>query len=209
MAEFSLQGAYNWAVNMCNKPNVGYWMSSYWRNMSVKDGVTYVDCSSFMFFALGIGGGYDMSEFGFSTDWELYPEMHGAEHFNAWVVHTMTPRLPKIGFERIYPVPDYWLAGDIVTRYDPKTGEGHTEMCYKSPRITMGAHTSRYPLAQQVSINTWNSKPGDYQYLWRYTGNIGPLPPEPPPQPDPGGDPGSDDRQRMKLWMMCKPWWKI
>ena len=210
MADLSIQGAYDWAVDMCNRPNVGYWMSSYWRNMSVKDGITYFDCSSFMFFALGIGGGYDFSRFGWSTDWGAYPDMHGAVHFNAWVVSWMEMLLPLMGFERIFPVPDVWQPGDILTRYDPNTGDGHTEMCYKSPRITMGAHGRKgYALDDQVSIRTSNSYKSSYNYLWRYTGNVYPVPPGPRP-PDPNtGDPGDGNKTKMKLWMMCKPWWII
>lgn len=209
MSEFSLQGAYNWAVNMCNRPDVGYWMSAYWRNLSVNNGITYVDCSSFMFFALGIGGGYDMSKFGFSTNWALYPGKHGEVGYNAWGVLGMTRCLPYMGFKKIYPVPDYWLPGDILTKYDPATDDGHTEMCYESPRRTMGAHSSKPPLPDQVSIRTWNTDPGYYQYLWRYIIDDTPLPPV-YPDPGPGSDLGStENNPKMKLWMMCKPWWKI
>lgn len=50
----NIQAAYNWAVETCAKPNVGY--SQQFRNEVTVNGITYYDCSSFVWFALKAGG---------------------------------------------------------------------------------------------------------------------------------------------------------
>lgn len=213
MAEFSLQGMFDWAVEWCNKPNVEYWMSASRRNMRTIDGITYFDCSSFVFFAVWLGGGYDIGSLGYPTDLEKYKTMEGQDGYNAWVVHTMTPKLPKIGFTRYNPEMVAWQPGDILSWYNARTGEGHTEICYATPRRTMGAHgrKNRTP-DDMVSINTGNTKVGYYQDLWRFSGETPITPPDPPlpPDPNPGGDPGdSGDKSKMPLMFYMKPYWKI
>ena len=53
----NIQVAYNWAIEVCNKPNVGY--SQQYRNQRTVNGITYYDCSSFIWYAL-IAGGWDL-----------------------------------------------------------------------------------------------------------------------------------------------------
>lgn len=212
MATFDLQGMFDWAVYWCNKPNVEYWMSASRRNMREIDGITYFDCSSFVFFAVWLGGGYDIGQLGYPTDLEGYKTKQGADGYNAWVVHTMTPKLPKIGFTRLNPNTEVWQPGDILSWYNSRTGNGHTEICYARPRVTMGAHgrKNRTP-ADMVSINNFNIQADYYQDLWRYSGETPVTPPEPPlpPDPDPGGNAGVDTGKRTPFIYYMKPYWKI
>ena len=45
--------AYKWAIDTCNAPNVGY--SQSYRNEKTVNGITYYDCSSFIWYALLAG----------------------------------------------------------------------------------------------------------------------------------------------------------
>ena len=53
----SIQSAYNWSIETCAKENVGY--SQTYRNQRTVNGITYYDCSSFIWYAL-IAGGWDL-----------------------------------------------------------------------------------------------------------------------------------------------------
>ena len=61
----SIQTAYNWAIEVCSAPNVGY--SQQYRNQRTVNGITYYDCSSFIWYAL-IAGGFPVVE-----DWGTWP----------------------------------------------------------------------------------------------------------------------------------------
>lgn len=136
--------AYQWAINACNAPNIGY--SQDYRKGQTVGGVTYYDCSSFISKAL--------TEAGFFTT-------------NPWfTTRTEDTYLKQAGFNEIN-IESAWQAGDIVWR------SGHTEMVYSGAGagkggITMGAHSGRYPLAQQVSINTYIAKTTDWTKLYRF-----------------------------------------
>ena len=56
-----------------------------------------------------------------------------------------------------------WKPGDVLIR------TGHTEMAFDSNH-TMGAHSSKVPLEQQVSINSNPSSASSWLELWRYGG---------------------------------------
>lgn len=202
MAQFSLKGMYDWAIAWCNAPNVGYDQS--YRNMQVKNGyITCFDCSSFTFFAIWLGGGFNVGELGFPTDLAKYRA--GEYGYNAWNVTGMRRCLPYIGFTKITPYPSVWLPGDILV----EIGE-HTEICYESPRRVMGAHNRHLALPDQVSIRSGNADVTEFNELWRYTNGQSPVDPPPQPDPDNPGDPGTAPAlKNMPLWMMTKPWWKI
>ena len=138
----NINQAYLWGVNTCNMPNVGY--SQTYRNQRTINGITYYDCSSFIYYAL-IAGGF-----------ALVP--------SAWPFTTSNMRsvLVSLGFVK-GNINDPWLPGDVVWR------TGHTEMVYQG-RKTMGAHSSSYPLAQQVSINTFEAAPGSWTEIYRFGG---------------------------------------
>lgn len=137
----SIQNAYNWAIEVCNKPNVGY--SQTYRDQRTVNGITYYDCSSFIWYALIAGG------FGVVGIWGTWP----------FTTSTMSSVLKKLGFVKHEPSIE-WKPGDILIR------NGHTEMAFDTTR-TMGAHTSTVPLDQQVSINA-NDGRGSWAELWRW-----------------------------------------
>lgn len=137
----NIQIAYNWAIETCTKPNVGY--SQQYRNQQTVNGVTYYDCSSFIWYAL-IAGGFPVVE-----SWGTWP----------FTTSTMSNVLRQIGFKK-HSAADEWKPGDILIK------TGHTEMAFDATR-TMGAHTNRVPLDEQVSINANDNRKG-WLELWRW-----------------------------------------
>lgn len=131
--------AYQWAVDTCNADNVGY--SQQYRNQQTVGGITYYDCSSFIWYALTNGGYTGIGSYPFTTD-------------------TMGAILRNAGFTQYNSTSVTWRPGDIVWR------QGHCEMVY-SGYITMGAHTSSVPLKDQVSIRDSASAATAYTYVFR------------------------------------------
>lgn len=123
----NINTAYQWAINTCNAPNIGY--SQNYRNQQTIAGITYYDCSSFIYYALIAGG--------FALDPKAWP----------FTTATMGAVLESLGFKKTDP--GQAVNGSIMWR------SGHTEMMYDSTKgYTMGAHTSNAPLSDQVSIGT-------------------------------------------------------
>lgn len=139
----NLNTAYRWAINTCNKPNVGY--SQTYRSQQSVDGITYYDCSSFIWYALKAGG-FDLSGYPFTTA-------------------TMGSILDSLGFTKMPAESTGWISGDILVVRN--TSRQHTEMVHHG-RFTMGAHTGKKPLAEQVSINDYETPIDYYTYLYRY-----------------------------------------
>lgn len=137
-----IQKAYNWAIQTCNAPNIGYSMA--YRNQQTVNGVTRYDCSSFVFYALKNGG---------------FTNQANADGFYTF---TMIPIIQQWGFQEV-SITGEWKAGDIVWR------NGHTEMVYEGGMgqgRTMGAHQDDIPLDEQVSIRDfWTS---NYTRIFRY-----------------------------------------
>lgn len=142
----SIQVSYNWAVMTCADPKVGY--SQSYRNQRVVNGVTYYDCSSFIWYSL-IAGGFDCVKANGGSTWPF-------------TTYTMSRVLTNLGFSK-QSASQPWLPGDILLNPD------HTEMAFDSNR-TMGAHTDGVALDQQVSINSNPTSPNYWQELWRYGG---------------------------------------
>jgi len=146
VAEPNINKAYTWAIQTCNAPNVGY--SQAYRNQRTVNGVTYYDCSSFVWYAL-IAGGFDCVTANGGSTWPF-------------TTSTMASVLTKLGFTEVDASGEY-LPGDIGL------SSGHTEMCYQGGSgsgIFMGAHTANAALAFQVSIG--NSS-GDTTYTRSFT----------------------------------------
>lgn len=139
----SIQQAYNWAVETCANENVGY--SQEYRNQQTVKGITYYDCSSFIWYSL-LAGGFDVKS------------ANGGSSYPFWT-GTQSACLRLLGFKKHSPS-DPWLPGDILLR------TGHTEMAFDSTR-TMGAHTAKAPLPEQVSINANDSR-DNWLELWRW-----------------------------------------
>lgn len=138
----SIQQAYNWAVETCANENVGY--SQEYRNQQTVKGITYYDCSSFIWYSL-LAGGFDVKS------------ANGGSSYPFWT-GTQSACLRLLGFKKHSPS-EPWLPGDILLR------TGHTEMAFDSTR-TMGAHTAKAPLPEQVSINANDSR-DNWLELWR------------------------------------------
>lgn len=142
----SLSTAYQWVINACNSPNIGYSMAH--RKGETVNGITYYDCSSFISKALTVGGFYKS---------------------NPWFTTNSEPGyLRQAGFVEM-SVETAWQPGDVLLRAE------HTEMVYQGGEagqggVTMGAHTDQYPLDEQVSINDFVSPPSAWESLWRYPG---------------------------------------
>lgn len=130
----NINTSWSWAVSTCNRPNVGY--SQTYREQQTVNGITYYDCSSFVWYAL-VAGAFPVIE------------TYGSQH--PFTTSDMISVLLSMGFTEV-PVSNVWKPGDILWR------SGHTEMVYRG-RITMGAHSDDVPLDQQVSIST--SEPPD------------------------------------------------
>lgn len=140
----NINTAYRWAINTCNNPKVGY--SQSYRAQQTVNGITYYDCSSFIWYALKAGG-FELSGYPFTTA-------------------NMTAKLEELGFTRLSTTVD-WFPGDIL--HVRNSSHQHTEMV-SSGRRTMGAHTGKKPLADQVSINDYDTPLDYYTSLWRYAG---------------------------------------
>ena len=162
---FSIQGMYDWAVQECQRSDVGY--SQSYRNQQTVNGITYYDCSSFTFFACWLGGGLDVGAYGYSTNLSAY---HNGQA-NSWTVTPMINALSNTqGFQVFDPTTEPWQAGDILAKT-----RTHTEICYAPPRQTMGAHNT----SRGVTINDFQTSLTYYDVLIRYTDQPGPTPPGP------------------------------
>lgn len=146
----NMQVSYQWAIDTCNKNNVGY--SQTYRNQQTVNGITYYDCSSFIWYAL-LASGFDVVA------------AHGGQSW-PFTTRDMVSVLDALGFNRV-PVNDVWKPGDILVRNN-QYGQ-HTEMVYEGRR-TMGAHNSHLPLSEQVSINTGDSNPATWDTCHRFGG---------------------------------------
>lgn len=147
----NLSKSIQWAINTCNAPKVGYSMQ--YRNQKTVNGITYYDCSSFIWYALKNGEFEGLGSYPFTTS-------------------SMTSTLINIGFTEI-PITGEWKQGDILWHGSGYNGKayGHTEIVYSGGvgrGITMGAHSSSYKLADQVSIKTTETEASYYQKLFRY-----------------------------------------
>ena len=132
---FNLNKAYSWAISTCNAPDVGY--SQIYRNQQTINGITFYDCSSFIWYALKAGG-LELTGWPFTTY-----NMGGILIQNGWTS---------------VPTSGEWLPGDIGV------STAHTEMVYRGGLgygVCMGAHTNNAILANQVSIGSSSGNP-DY-----------------------------------------------
>lgn len=148
--------AMNWWIEKCNDPAVGY--SQDYRNERTVNGITYYDCSSFVWYGLGHAG-YEIN-------------------LSAWpfTTYTMGGILKSLGFEEII-ITDFatfdFHVGDILVINSSE--HQHTEIVHDLDNggHTMGAHTSKKPLPDQVSINTYDIQSGTHYthcYRWPFSG---------------------------------------
>lgn len=150
----SINQPYQWSINTCEADNVGY--SQSYRNQQTVGGITYYDCSSFIWYALKAGG-FDVESAYYTATGEQYSG-------NAIWTAVEEAWLQALGFEQ-KSITGEWLAGDILWR------SGHTEMVYSGGAgegVTMGAHSAKRELADQVSINSSTSSASSWTHIWRY-----------------------------------------
>ena len=156
-----IKQAYQWAIRTCNAPNVGY--SQNYRNQQTVNGITFYDCSSFINYSL-LAGGYKTPSY--------------APKNNAFVTGNMGKELIRLGAKKL-SVNTAWEAGDILVANN--SSAQHTEMVYKGGLAgqggtTMGAHTGKGALENQVSINSYVSTPTNpiqWDALYRFDGGGG------------------------------------
>lgn len=156
----NIQLAINCAINICNAPNIGY--SQAYRNQQTVSGVTYYDCSSFIWYALKAAG-FDVEK--------AYKTATGAAYSgNAITTHNMDMWLKALGFTRYDPTVTAWQQGDVMLVHNDS--HQHTEMVYNgAEKRCMGAHSASYPLADQVSISAYSSA-GTWVYGYRYKNSV-------------------------------------
>ena len=123
----NINTSWSWAVATCNRSNVGY--SQTYREQQTVNGITYYDCSSFVWYAL-VAGAFPVID------------TYGSHH--PFTTYDMIPVLQSMGFTEV-AVSDAWKPGDILWR------PGHTEMVYQGRR-SMGAHRDVVALDLLVSI---------------------------------------------------------
>ena len=137
---------YTWCVQTCNAPDVGYSMD--YRAAQTVGGITYYDCSSFVYYAMIAGGWTDLPSWPFTT-------------------YDMIPYLLRGGWHEV-PADGEILAGDIGWNLE------HVEVAYsrgeRGVAVFMGAHDDVYPLPDQVSIGVAGnpSIPRSFSRIFRY-----------------------------------------
>lgn len=153
--------AYQWAIQTCDAPNVGY--SNDYRNQRTVNGITYYDCSSFIWYALKEGG-FDVSAAYLTATGHSYGgNAITTANERAWLI--------ALGFYEV-PLSGDWEPGDILWRNTP---HGHTEMVFSGGTgqgVSMGAHQSGIALDKQVCINTYTGHATDWQRMYRYPGGV-------------------------------------
>lgn len=152
----NLNKAYQWAIDTCERPDVGYKQA--YRNQQTVNGITYYDCSSFIFYAL--------KEAGFDVAGQAYTTAVGEAYSgNAITTHTERAWLTALGWQQV-PITGEWKPCDILWR------TGHTEMVYSGGTgsgVTMGAHGENgIALPNQVSIKSSTDNYSQWESLWRY-----------------------------------------
>ena len=164
-----LQGFINWCIQKCNDANVGY--SQAYREEQTVGGITYYDCSSFVWYGLA------------HNDFEIDETGHPTYAFTTL---DMPTDLPKMGWTEVDRNGEL-KPGDIGVSTD------HTEVVHTGgvgQAIFMGAHSSSYPLPDQVSISTSYSPGTRFNHIYRFTGGA--------PTPEPSKKKG------LPLWMYLK-----
>ena len=147
----NLTDCFNYVVNVCNDPYIGYSMDNRTTGTLGQNVKSYFDCSSLMSRAM-YEGGYFINNPWFSTATQaIYMDRAG------WIEVNQAGQ---------------WLPGDILllTAGYNNHKYGHTEMVYTGgigEGVTMGAHTSGYVFDRQVSINNYKTTAGYYQKLYR------------------------------------------
>ena len=168
----NLQGFIQWCIDKCNEENIGY--SQQYREEQTVSGITYYDCSSFVW--------YGLAHNNFDIDATGHPSY-------AFDTLAMPTDLVAMGWTQV--------ASDTpLQQGDIGVSDSHTEVVYSvsgNDIYFMGAHSSSYPLDEQVSISSSPSARSRFTQYFRFTGGS----PSPEPEPTP-------TKKKMPFWMMLK-----
>ena len=154
----SVSGFVEWCYDKCQDPNVQY--SQPYREEQTINGITYYDCSSFVW--------YGLMHNGFAVEDTQYPNTP----FDT--IH-MPDALAAMGWREID------RSGEIKPG-DIGWTTTHTEVCYSGGSgqgVFMGAHSDQVPAADQVSVNNFASAGTDFEKIFRFYGGS--------PTPTPSG----------------------
>lgn len=180
--QLDLTGMLAWAASMAARADVGY--SQQYRSYQTFNGITYFDCSSFVFFAMWLGGGLDVGSLGYDTNLAHYQSIPRTAFCPALSYDIRI--FEAIGCQQVSLDPSNWQPGDFLVKT-----RTHIEMCYSlSPLQQVGARTDSLPLADQVAIHSLSG--GYYDQVWRYPGAVPPVPP----------DPGHREHGPLPLWLL-------
>lgn len=149
----NLSGFINWCITKCNAPNIGY--SQQYREEQTVGGITYYDCSSFIWYGLA------------HNDFDIDATSHPTYAFSTL---NMPEDLPKLGWAEIDKNGE-WKQGDICWAQD------HTEVVYEGGTgqgRCMGAHSSSLPLPDQVSISSYTTQASRWDKIFRFMGRVAP-----------------------------------
>lgn len=155
----NVQGFVNWCYDKCQDPDVQYSRPN--REEQTINGITYYDCSSFIWYGL------------LHNDFDVTATNHPNR---AFTTSEMPADLALMGFTEIDRSGEI-KPGDIGWNPD------HAEVCYSGGSgqgVFMGAHSDQLPAADQVSVNNFASAGTDFEKIFRFAGG------SPGPAPGPG-----------------------
>ena len=164
----NIRNAYNWAVSTCENPDVRY--SQTYRDQQTINGLTYYDCSSFIWYAL-IAGGFDCVSANGGSTWPFVTWTMGQVLLDLGFVEVSRTGEIKAGDIGVY---DYLVWNSSTQQYEHN---GHTEMCFRGGTgegIFMGARGSSLPAQEQVSIKTRTTQGTVWQHIYRYGNGLEP-----------------------------------
>ena len=153
----SVSGFVEWCYEKCQDPNVQY--SQTYREEQTVGGITYYDCSSFIWYGL------------LHNDFDVEATGHASYPFDTTA---MPADLASMGWREIDRSGEL-KPGDIGWT------TSHAEVCYSGGSgqgVFMGAHSDQLPAADQVSVNNFASAGTDFEKIFRFYGGS--------PTPGPG-----------------------
>ena len=154
----SVSGFVEWCHEKCEDPDVQY--SREYREEETINGITYYDCSSFIWYGLAHNG------------FDIEATAHASYAFDTTA---MPADLQAMGWSEI-DRSGTLLPGDIGWT------STHAEVCYSGGSgqgVFMGAHSDQLPAADQVSVNNFASAGTDFEKIFRFYGGS--------PTPTPSG----------------------
>lgn len=152
--EVNLKSGYDWAIKTCADQKVGY--SQRYRNQQTVKGIRYYDCSSFVWYALQAAG-FDVVQAYNRALWKFNGNAVTTVYMEKW--------LTELGFT------EYSASNAVFKPMDILLRKGHTEIVYEGGLNiyqTMGAHTDKVPLAEQVSIGKKQKNTGYWAQIFRF-----------------------------------------